>query len=82
MTLKLAIPNKGRLSDRSVELLSKAGHDAMAVATLTRYAMLFVRCGNGGVSHHPDESVTDADVALAIDAFEAAVLWLARERAS
>ena len=59
------------------ELLSKAGHDAMAVAELTRYAMLFIRCGNGGISHHPDESVTEADVALAIDAFEAAVLWLA-----
>lgn len=27
MTLKLAIPNKGRLSERSVELLSKAGLD-------------------------------------------------------
>jgi len=62
------------------ELLSKAGHDAMAVAALTRYAMLFIRCGNGGVSHHPDESVTEDDVALAIDAFEAAVLWLAEER--
>lgn len=62
------------------ELLSKAGHDAMAIASLTSYAMLFVRCGNGGISHHPDESVTEADVALAIDALEAAVLWLAAQR--
>ena len=34
--------------------------------------MLFVRC-MGGVSHHPDESVRQADVAAALDAFEAAV---------
>lgn len=63
--------------ERPLELLSKAGHDAMAIASLTSYAMLFVRCGNGGVSHHPDESVTLEDVALAIDAFEAAVLAVA-----
>ncbi|MBX0298748.1 allantoate amidohydrolase [Cryobacterium sp. 1639] len=59
-----------------VELLSMAGHDAMAVAHLTEIGMLFVRCA-GGVSHHPDESVTEADVAQALDAFEAAVLALA-----
>jgi allantoate deiminase len=59
-----------------VELLSMAGHDAMAVGHLTEIGMLFVRCA-GGVSHHPDESVTEADVALALDAFEAAVLALA-----
>jgi allantoate deiminase len=61
-----------------VELLSMAGHDAMAVAHLTEIGMLFVRCA-GGVSHHPDESVTEADVAAALDAFEAAVLALAEE---
>lgn len=65
-----------------MELLSKAGHDAMAIASLTRYAMLFVRCGNGGVSHHPDESVTEADVALAIDALEVAVLEVAKSEAA
>jgi len=59
-----------------LELLSMAGHDAMAVAHLTEIGMLFVRCA-GGVSHHPDESVTEADVAQALDAFEAAVLALA-----
>jgi allantoate deiminase len=59
-----------------LELLSMAGHDAMAVAHLTEIGMLFVRCA-GGVSHHPDESVTEADVARALDAFEAAVLALA-----
>ncbi|SEJ23897.1 allantoate amidohydrolase [Demequina mangrovi] len=61
-----------------MELLSKAGHDAMAIASLTSYAMLFVRNGNGGVSHHPDEVVTVEDVALAIDAMEAAVLAVAQ----
>ena len=64
--------------ERAPELLSKAGHDAMAIASLTPYAMLFVRCGNNGISHHPDESVTETDVALAIDALEAAVLELAK----
>ncbi|WKK71531.1 allantoate amidohydrolase [Rathayibacter oskolensis] len=61
-------------------LFSKAGHDAMAIAELTEYAMLFVRC-EGGVSHHPDENVTEADVATALDAFEAAVHAFAEARA-
>ncbi|QTE28236.1 allantoate amidohydrolase [Pengzhenrongella sicca] len=61
-----------------LELFSVAGHDAMAVAALTDVAMLFVRCA-GGISHHADESVTEADVAAAIDALHAAVLALAAE---
>jgi allantoate deiminase len=51
-------------------LASGAGHDAVALAGLTGVAMLFVRCA-GGVSHHPDESVDEADVAVAIDVVEA-----------
>jgi allantoate deiminase len=31
--------------------------------------MLFVRCA-GGVSHHPDESVDPADVAVALDVLD------------
>ncbi|MEJ5913478.1 allantoate amidohydrolase [Pseudokineococcus sp. 1T1Z-3] len=54
-------------------LPSWAGHDAMAVAGLTDVGMLFVRCA-GGISHAPGESVRGDDVALALDAFEAAVL--------
>ena len=48
-------------------LPSGAGHDAMAMAAICDVAMLFVRCGNGGISHHPDEtmSVGDADMAAA-----------------
>jgi allantoate deiminase len=44
-----------------------AGHDAVVLAGVTDAAMLFVRCA-GGISHHPDEAVTEADVAAAIEA--------------
>jgi hydantoinase/carbamoylase family amidase len=46
------------------ELPSGAGHDAMMFDELTDVAMLFVRCGSGGVSHSPREIITaeDADV--------------------
>jgi beta-ureidopropionase / N-carbamoyl-L-amino-acid hydrolase len=49
-------------------LPSGAGHDAMMFDGLTDTAMLFVRCGNGGVSHSPREIVTaeDADIAARI----------------
>lgn len=50
-------------------LPSGAGHDAMAIASLTDVAMLFVRCGNGGVSHHPDESMTADDAGVAAQVF-------------
>jgi allantoate deiminase len=63
-------------------LFSKAGHDAMAIADAVPWAMLFVRNGRGGISHHPDETVTESDVALALDAFEAAVLALAKTYAA
>ena len=53
------------LEDR--RLPSGAGHDAMAIAPVADIAMLFVRCGNGGISHHPDETMTAADAALATD---------------
>ena len=49
------------------ELPSGAGHDTVTMARVTDVAMLFVRCA-GGISHHPDESVAEADVALAIEA--------------
>ncbi|WP_370616324.1 allantoate amidohydrolase [Mumia sp. Pv 4-285] len=62
--------------DAPMVLTSLAGHDAMAIATVTPVAMQFVRCRDG-VSHHPDESVRVDDVGAAIDAFEAAVLAVA-----
>ncbi len=49
-----------------VRLPSGAGHDAMAVAALCPIGMLFVRCA-GGLSHHPDEHVSTADIAAALD---------------
>jgi allantoate deiminase len=55
-----------------LELWSRAGHDGPAVSAVADFAMLFVRCA-GGVSHHPDESVTLDDVAAALDAFTASV---------
>ena len=45
-------------------LPSGAGHDAMAMAHLTDIGMLFVRC-EGGISHHPAESMTAADAEVA-----------------
>ena len=48
-------------------LPSGAGHDGMAIAAIADIAMLFVRCGNGGISHHPDETMTAEDAALATD---------------
>jgi N-carbamoyl-L-amino-acid hydrolase len=50
------------------DLLSGAGHDAMAMASLTDVAMLFTRCGNGGISHNPLETMTADDADLAASA--------------
>ncbi|VGO08560.1 N-carbamoyl-L-amino acid hydrolase [plant metagenome] len=47
------------------ELVSGAGHDAMMLARVAPVSMLFVRCGAGGISHHPSEIVTQEDVAAA-----------------
>ncbi len=58
---------------------SRAGHDAMAVADVCDVAMLFTRC-HDGISHHLDESVLTEDVAVALDAFEAAVWAVAEEQ--
>ena len=60
---------------RSLTLPSGAGHDAIAMAERWPSAMLFVRC-KGGISHHPAESVTADDVALAIEAYFRAVTAL------
>jgi allantoate deiminase len=62
-----------------VRLSSGAGHDAVALSGLTGTAMLFVRCA-GGVSHHPDESVDPADVAIAVDVLERFLTLLAGAR--
>lgn len=64
-----------------LSLLSRAGHDAMAIGAICDVAMLFVR-NPGGISHHPDESVSVEDVAITIDVFTEAVRQLAEARAS
>jgi acetylornithine deacetylase/succinyl-diaminopimelate desuccinylase-like protein len=51
-------------------LPSGAGHDAMVMAGITSMGMLFVRCGNGGISHHPAETLTVEDADLAACAFK------------
>jgi hydantoinase/carbamoylase family amidase len=49
-------------------LRSGAGHDAMEFSRVVPTAMLFVRCGNGGISHNPREvmSAEDADIATRV----------------
>ena len=49
-------------------LPSGAGHDAMQFHGVTELGMLFVRCGNGGISHSPLETIAadDADIAARI----------------
>jgi len=52
-----------------LRLPSGAGHDAMMIARLTDVCMLFVRCGNGGISHNPLETMTADDAGVAAGVF-------------
>lgn len=61
MATAAALPGVRRAGGETPVLMSGAGHDAMAMARLTKVGMLFVRC-RGGVSHSPEESVLDDDV--------------------
>ena len=49
------------------DLASGAGHDAMAMAQMSDVAMLFVRCGNGGISHNRLETMTADDAQIAAE---------------
>lgn len=82
-----AVTADGRLSHELAEsikdcgvplrdLPSGAGHDAAVMATRFPSAMLFLRCRDG-ISHHPNESVREEDVAVAIE-----VLWRTVQRLS
>jgi beta-ureidopropionase / N-carbamoyl-L-amino-acid hydrolase len=62
-------------------LPSGAGHDAMKLHEVMPQAMLFVRGGNGGISHNPLESITADDAELAIAAFEHLLHSLAKDTA-
>jgi len=49
-----------------VNLVSGAGHDAVAIAPVSPVAMLFVRCFKG-ISHNPLEDVELKDIAVAVE---------------
>ena len=41
----------------------------MMMSELTEVGMLFVRCGNGGISHNPAETMTAGDAEVASQVF-------------
>ena len=51
----------------TMRMTSGAGHDAMIMAPHLPAAMIFLR-NPGGISHHPDESVAEQDVAAGLHA--------------
>lgn len=55
----------GKVTGTRLTLPSGAGHDAVMMATTMPVAMLFVRC-RAGLSHHPDESASLEDIAVAL----------------
>lgn len=46
-----------------ISLVSGAGHDAVAMADLTKIGMIFVRC-KGGISHNPKEFTSVEDMEM------------------
>lgn len=72
--LAAAIGDAGREAPRVV---SGAGHDAVVMARRFPVAMLFVR-HPGAVSHHPDERVDAADVAVGVDVLTKLVTRIAQ----
>jgi beta-ureidopropionase / N-carbamoyl-L-amino-acid hydrolase len=58
-------------------LASGAGHDAVMFDGFTDIGMLFVRCGNGGISHSPLEAVTAEDAGIAAQILRDTVLRMA-----
>ena len=57
----------GRVAGKAISLPSGAGHDGVVMSKVCPIAMLFVRCKDG-LSHHPDEFVSLADLGSALDA--------------
>jgi allantoate deiminase len=66
-------------ADEPATIFSRAGHDGMSIGAITDVGMLFLR-NPDGISHHPDEAVSTADVSLGIRALAESVLHLAAER--
>ena len=71
-------PVRAGIEGEAPTLFSR-GHDAMAIGAITGVGMLFLR-NPDGISHHPDEAVSAADVAAGIRALAEAVLGLGAER--
>lgn len=65
LTLALEKAVRRRHADAPL-LASGAGHDAAALAAVCPVAMLFVRC-KGGISHHPTEFASEADIRAAVE---------------
>jgi len=63
----------------TLTLPSGAGHDAAAMASITDVGMLFVRCKDG-LSHHPDEFVTENDAIAGANVLMEAVIRLSESR--
>lgn len=53
------------ITGSTLTLPSGAGHDGVAISKICPIAMLFIRCRDG-LSHHPDEYATPADIATGI----------------
>lgn len=68
-------------ADDPITLFSPAGHDGMAVGAVAPVGMLFLR-NPDGISHHPDEAVSTADVAAGLRAFARAVAHRGAEPAA
>ena len=62
-----------------VEMPCGAGHDAVAVSSVSPVAMLFVRCFKG-ISHNPGEDVELKDIAAAIKVSDNFIQQLIRSR--
>ena len=58
---------RGNVNTR-VRKLDEGQYDAMILAEVADVGMLFVRCGAGGVSHNPAETITAEDAGAAVRA--------------
>lgn len=64
-----------------LSLVSGAGHDGVVMSALTPVAMWFVRCRDG-LSHHPDEYASPADLKIALRVMVDFLERLAQQHAS
>lgn len=63
---RLLAASVAAVQGQSITLVSGAGHDAVVLSRVAPVTMLFVRCRDG-LSHHPDEFVSEADIAVALE---------------